>query len=175
MLVGVVSDTHDYIRGARLAARLFVEHGVELVIHLGDIVAPFTLRAMREAGVKRLIAVYGNNDGEKLLLRQVAGNLGFEIHEWPYILELGGVKLALIHGYGSPEYTRRIVEALAPGVDILLYGHTHEARVERIEDTLVLNPGEGCGCLTGRVTAAILDVSRREATIHTLAEREDHL
>ncbi len=175
MLIGVLSDTHDYIRGARLAARLFTEHRVELVIHLGDIVAPFTLRALREAGVKNLIAIYGNNDGERLLLQRVASAIGFEIHEWPYILEVGGRRLALVHGYGSPEETRRVVEALLPGVDAVLYGHTHQATVEKHGERLVLNPGEACGCFTGRVTAALLDLSSMEARVVELGIREDRL
>ena len=175
MLIGVVSDTHDYIRAARLAARLFAQKGVQLVVHLGDIVAPFTLRAFREAGVKRLIAVYGNNDGEKLLLSKTASQLGFEIHEWPYILEVDGRRVALVHGWGSPEETARIVEALAPGVDIVLYGHTHRREVRRLGSTLILNPGEACGCLTGVMSVALVDTKSMEAEIVELGRREDHL
>jgi len=175
MLLGVLSDTHDYIRGARLAARLFAQRGVDLVVHLGDIVAPFTLRALAEAGVKRLIAVYGNNDGERVLLARVAERSGFEITEWPRVVELGSRRVVLVHGYGSPDDTRRIVETLAPGADLVLYGHTHVAEVRRLGSTLIVNPGEACGCLTGRITAAIVDLDAMEAEIVELGRRDDHL
>ncbi len=175
MLVGVLSDTHDYIRAARLAARMFAQKGVQLVVHLGDIVAPFTLRALHEAGVRRLIAVYGNNDGEKLFLSRTAEQLGFEIHEWPYIIEVDGRRIALVHGWGSLDDTRRIVEAIAPGVDAVLYGHTHRREVRRLGSTLILNPGEACGCLTGEMSVAVLDTGSMEAEIIELGHREDHL
>ena len=175
MLIGVVSDTHDYIRAARLAARIFVQRNVGLVVHLGDIVAPFTLRAIHQAGVRKLVAVYGNNDGERVLLTRTAEKLGFEIHEWPYIIEVDGRRVALVHGIGSPDETVRIVEALAPGVDIVLYGHTHRREVRRLGSTLIVNPGEACGCLTGVMTAAIIDTERMTAEMIELGHREDHL
>ncbi|AEM37914.1 phosphodiesterase, MJ0936 family [Pyrolobus fumarii 1A] len=177
MLIGVMSDSHDYIRGVRLAAKLFKEHGVELVVHLGDVVAPFTLRALREQGVRDAIIIYGNNDGERRLLERVAASLGYRIYEPPRIEVLGGVRIAMLHGWGSEEETLSVVEALAESgaVDVVLYGHTHKSRVEKRGAKIVLNPGETCGCLTGRMSVAILDTKTREASIHELGLREDHL
>ncbi len=175
MLVGVMSDSHDYIRGVRLAAQLFKEHGVELVIHLGDIVAPFTLRALREAGVRDAIILLGNNDGEKRMLARTAERLGFKLYEPPVVLELDGRRVFAMHGVGSEDETLRVVRAVAGSVDIVLYGHTHVARLERVGAALILNPGEACGCLTGKMTAAILDTRSMTATHHELGLREDHL
>ena len=167
MIIGVVSDTHDNQEAARRAARLLVERGAELVLHLGDIVAPFTLRRFSEESVKRLIAVYGNNCGERLGLQRVAASLGYEIHEWPYTVEIAGRRILMLHGTGPAEKTRGFVEALAASgrYDAVLYGHTHEVDVRRIGSTLVLNPGEACGCLTGRKTIALLDTEAMEAEI----------
>ncbi len=175
MLVGVMSDSHDYIRGVRLAAQKFKEYGVELVVHLGDIVAPFTLRAMREANIREAVLLLGNNDGEKRLLAEVAAKLGYKLYEPPVVLELGGRRVLAIHGVGSEEETLRIVYSVAPAFDAVLYGHTHNARVEERGGTLILNPGETCGCLTGRMSVAILDTKRLSATLQELGSREDHL
>jgi len=42
-------------------------------------------------------------------------------------------------------------------------GHTHVAGMERNGKTLVLNPGEVCGYLTGKSTGAIIDTKRMHA------------
>ncbi len=159
MLVGIISDTHDDLEAVKRAAKLFTEKNVELVLHLGDIVAPFTLRAFHDNGVKRLIAVYGNNCGERLGLRETASRLGYEIHEWPHLVELEGKRFLLIHGVGPVEKTRMLIDSLAKSgdYDAVLYGHTHIVDNRRIGGTLVLNPGEACGCLSGKRTAAIID------------------
>ena len=167
MLVGVVSDTHDNLEAARRAIRVFREHGVGLVLHLGDIVAPFTLKVFREEGVERLIAVYGNNCGEKLGLQETARKLGFEIDYWPHTLEVEGRRILMLHGVGPSEKTVELVEALATSgrYHVVAYGHTHQVDVRKLSGTLILNPGEACGCLTGRRTAAILDLERLEVEV----------
>ena len=165
MLLGVISDTHDNIAMARRAARLFRERGVDLVVHLGDIVAPFTLRVFAEEGVRRLIAVYGNNCGERLGLLKTAQDLGYEIHEPPYTVELSGKRVLLMHGQGPPEETVAIAEsmALSRRYDAVLYGHTHRVDNRLLDNVLLLNPGEACGCLTGHATAALLDLEAMRA------------
>ena len=169
-LIGVMSDSHDNVWAVWEAARLFRDRNVEMVVHLGDIVAPFTLRALHEAGVQRLVAVYGNNCGERIGLSRTAAALGYEIEEWPHSLEVDGRRLLLVHGSGPPEKTIAMVEALATSQrwDAVLYGHTHRVDNRRIGDVLVLNPGETCGCLTGKKTVAILDTATMEAEVVTL-------
>ncbi len=160
MRVGVLSDTHDNVWATRKAAQFLVERGVRVVLHLGDVVAPFTLRALAEGGIEKAYIVYGNNCGEKLGLKRVAEELGYEITEWPRVLEINSRRILLLHGVGSAENTRDIVDSLALSgkYDAVLYGHTHRVDERRLESTLVLNPGEVCGCLTGRKTIAILDL-----------------
>ena len=172
MLVGVVSDTHDNIAFARKAARLLLRRGAEVVIHLGDIVAPFTLEAFAEEGVEKLIAVYGNNCGERLGLLRVAERHGYTIREPPYAVELGGRRLLLMHGQGPIEETVAVAEsmALSGRFNAVLYGHTHRADNRVLNGTLLLNPGEACGCLTGRATAALLDLDTMTAEVVEVGE-----
>lgn len=171
MLVGVLSDTHDHIEEARLLIKLLLRRNVQLIIHLGDIISPFTLKFMlEEAKGTKFIAVYGNNCGEKLLLREIAMAYGAEIREPPHLVEIGGRRILLVHGWRDANYTREIVYSLAASgsYNIVLYGHTHEPEIKSIGSTLVANPGEACGCLTGRKTALLLDINTLRASTLSL-------
>jgi putative phosphoesterase len=48
--------------------------------------------------------------------------------------------------------------------DLLVRGHTHTASVKE-DRTLVVNPGEVCGYLTGRKTVAIFEPEKMRAEI----------
>ncbi|HDJ26706.1 MAG TPA: metallophosphoesterase [Aciduliprofundum sp.] len=159
MRVAVVSDTHDNLVNVRKVVEVVKERDPELIVHLGDIISPFTLQELMKAG-KRVIALYGNNDGERLKLREVAEKGGSEIHEPPLILELGKRRILAIHGWGPPTRTRALVRSLALSgdYDVVLYGHTHQWHLEKIGKTTVLNPGSAYGLLFSEPTMAILDL-----------------
>ncbi|MEM4928393.1 MAG: metallophosphoesterase, partial [Acidilobaceae archaeon] len=169
-------DTHDNQFNVLKAARKFREHGVQLVIHLGDIVAPFTLVTLAKEleGVK-IEAVFGNNDGEKRLLVQKANELKINIDE-PRSIVINNKKLFLLHGIGTFDTTQEVVNALAESRkwDAILYGHTHEPRVEYINGVLVLNPGDASGYLSyltkAKPSIALLDVEVMKARIVNLED-----
>ena len=62
------------------------------------------------------------------------------------------------------------LEALAASGawSLVVYGHTHRVDV-RPGPTPVINPGETCGWLTGRPTAAVVDLETGQAEILELA------
>ena len=152
MLIGIISDSHDHLGNVRRALALFRERGVGLVLHAGDFVSPFVSEPFREAGM-RLIGVFGNNDGDKLYLRERFSGIG-ELHFGPHEFELGGRKILLMH---EP----RALDALVASgrYDLIVYGHTHRAEV-REGRPLVVNPGECGGWLSDRATAAVVDLAR---------------
>ena len=151
MKIGIISDTHDNMAACRKACQSFREEKVETVLHAGDISAPFLAPLFQEAKLK-LIAVFGNNDGEKLFLREKFNQLEFEIHPGPHQLELGGRSICLMH---EPYCLESLVKS--GDYDLVVYGHTHKLDI-REEGTLVINPGEACGYLTGRPTCAVVDL-----------------
>lgn len=160
MLVGVLSDTHDNLVNLRQALRIFREHGVSLVLHAGDFVSPFTAEPFRELGL-RVIGVFGNNDGDKLHLRERFSEVG-EIHFGPHELELAGKRVLIMH---EP----RALAALAGSgrYDVVIYGHTHRPALEEGQP-LVLNPGEAGGWLSGKPTCALLDLEALRAELLSL-------
>ena len=166
MLAGIISDSHDNIENVKRASRVFRREKVDIVIHLGDIVAPFTLLELANNVGVPVKAIYGNNCGEKLGLLKVADVIGAEIWEPPKTISLDGRRILLLHGYGSPQYTIEIVDALAVSKkwDAVLYGHTHQARLDYKKGVLILNPGEAGGWLS-KPSIALLDTETMRARI----------
>ena len=78
MLVGLIADTHDRLPYIEKAVKRLNEENVELVLHAGDYVAPFTATKFKELKAD-LIGVYGNNDGDKQLLKKKFDEIGAEI------------------------------------------------------------------------------------------------
>jgi putative phosphoesterase len=156
MLIGVISDTHDNIDRIKQAIMIFNEKGVSLVVHAGDITSPFSLIPFEELKAD-FVGIFGNNDGDKVLLHNRSGG---RIHPQPHIFEVDGKKIVLIHEH-------HIVEALASSghYDIVIYGHTHKARVEKKNGTLIVNPGEAGHWLYGKATIALLDTEKMDAEI----------
>jgi putative phosphoesterase len=158
MLIGLISDTHDNMNMLKKAIDLFNERAVQIVLHAGDYVAPFTAREFRRLGC-RLVGVFGNNDGEKFGLSKNFEEFG-ELHDGVHQLELGEKLFAITH---YPE----IAETLAArgAYDAVIYGHTHRAEIKKQGDTLVINPGECGGWLEGESTVALLETSMMDVDL----------
>ncbi|OPX24015.1 MAG: YfcE family phosphodiesterase [Candidatus Latescibacterota bacterium] len=149
-LVGLIADTHDHRPAIQKAVALFNERGVKLVLHAGDFVAPFTAKDFGKLD-SAFIGVFGNNDGERAGLRKAFGEIG-EIYAGVQRFQYESRKFVLMH---EPSCIEALVHS--GDFDVILYGHTHEPEI-REGETLVINPGEACGWVSGRRTVAILDL-----------------
>lgn len=117
MRIAVIADTHDR----------FPEHvgkaiaGADEIWHLGDVCEERVLAAVQRLGPP---------------VRVVRGNCESCLG-WPLALEfdLEGFRLLLTHI--PPRFA-------PPKIDVLLHGHTHVPRCERIGRALFCNPG----CIT---------------------------
>ncbi len=168
MIVGVISDSHDNLAMLDKAIKKLLDEGVELVIHLGDIISPFTVRRMKEGlGDIGVIGVFGNNDGDKYLLQKLFNMYGWKLYSGPSKVSIDGRTFIIMHGYDGVEHTVEIARQLLnyPGVDGVLYGHTHKVLYEKENGRILLNPGEICGYITGKSSIAILDTEKLDARI----------
>lgn len=157
MKIGIISDSHENMPAIGRAVALFNGEGVDLVLHAGDIISPITAGEFT-ALEARMIAVFGNNDGERFYLKEKFSPFA-EIHERKWEGDLGGRKVLLIH---EPDLLPALEASGA--YDVIVYGHTHKAEVRKGR-ALVINPGECGGWITGRRTVAILDTETMEAEI----------
>ncbi|HDZ35334.1 MAG TPA: metallophosphoesterase [Thermococcus sp.] len=159
MLIGIMSDTHDNLPAIAKAVELFNERNVELVIHAGDYVAPFVAGELKKLKAP-LKGVFGNNDGERKGLHETIG-----IYDEILEIEADGMKIAVTHGTDE-----RVVRALARSrlYDVVVVGHTHRYEIREEGRTILVNPGEVCGYVTGVKSVALLDTRRREVQIINL-------
>lgn len=111
----IVSDTHVPLRARTLPAQLLAAiDEADVVVHAGDWVDAATLDLL-EARSRRLVAVYGNNDGPALRERlpEVA------------TADLGGVRFAVVHETGQATGRESRCEQAFPDADVLVFGHSH--------------------------------------------------
>ena len=159
MKIGIISDTHDNMPQIRKAVDFFNFQRVEHVVHAGDFTSPFTFRVLKELSCG-LTGVFGNNDGDKLLLHSMSGG---RVFNQPYAFELAGRKIIVIHEH-------HIAAALGDSghYDVVIYGHTHKPEIRKTGKTLIINPGEAGNWLYGKSTVAVLDLALMTAEIITL-------
>jgi len=167
MKIAVISDSHDHKNNILKAVSIINEKNVDALIHCGDYVAPFVKKWFDELNnsiKKNFYGVFGNNDGEKLFLKQNLGQIcEFTQNSNELILELGGKRI-----FASHMPRQQTIEALANSgnFDIILSGHTHSLSNKKLDNgALVINPGEICGYITGKATFAILDTEKMESEI----------
>lgn len=162
LLVGLIADTHDCLPMVDRAIRRLNEENVEIVLHAGDYVSPFVIPKFKELKA-RLIGVFGNNNGDhELLKKRFSENDRLEMRGNFAEVTVDGLKIALVHGSD-----RELLKALIEGecFDVIVHGHSHNAEVYLKGKTLVVNPGEVCGYLSGKSTVAVFDTVRHEARI----------
>lgn len=157
MRLGVVSDSHGHVELTRPAIYMLESMEVDQVLHCGDI---------GSAAVVEMFAawpthfVFGNCDGNQAELAAAIEAAGQTCHGEFGELELAGTRIALLHSHDG----RRFHEALHSGRwDLVCYGHTHIAAIERIGQTLALNPG--ALYRANPHSLAVIDLPALEATI----------
>jgi hypothetical protein len=159
----VLSDVHDNIWNLADALEKVEAAGAEVLIFCGDFCAPFTLAQIGKGFAGPVHCVFGNNDGDPLLLLRNAAAAGnVTCHGQIVELELGGRRIAVNH---YPEIARRLAES--GQFDLVCYGHNHLAKVELIGNTVLANPGEVMGRF-GSPTFGLYDSGIGEFSLHAV-------
>lgn len=157
MIIGVMSDSHDNLPMIRAGLKRLEAEGAEVLLHAGDFISPFAVRALMEFP-HRVVGVFGNNDGEKRGITRIWA----EVCDPPRVLRLADRDVLMVHDRAKP------VPQGPAEADILIHGHTHEPEVKKVKQghaVLCVNPGECGGWLSGVSTVAVIDTERLEARI----------
>jgi len=107
------------------------------VIHVGDFTSPNVVEGFKQLKHDCFKGVYGNSD--PLIIRKLLPPKD--------IIEIKSKRFGIIHpGFGGPDtfLKKRIIKEFRDyDVDVIAYGHTHEAEIEWVGKTLLVNPGRG--------------------------------
>ncbi|MER7935895.1 MULTISPECIES: metallophosphoesterase [unclassified Streptomyces] len=162
----LTSDTHLPVRAKLLPDQLLAElPRADVVFHAGDWVDEATLDLFTRHS-RRLVGVYGNNDGPGLRARlpEVAR------------ADLGGLRFGVIHETGPAQGRETRCAARFPDLDVLVFGHSHIPWDTTAATGLrLLNPGSP----TDRrrqphhtyLTATVADGTLTEVNLHRLPPR----
>jgi putative phosphoesterase len=158
--VGLISDTHDHVIRIREATALLNRASIDIVLHAGDYCAPFAVRELAALDAP-LHGITGNNDGDIYQLARAFSEIGARMESQWWETELRGRKILVMH---EPRGIHDI--AAAQTYDLIVFGHTHERDERRIGSTLVVNPGEVCGWVSGIASLAVYDTDGGTVEFH---------
>lgn len=118
--LGIISDTHGLLRPEALDALA----GVDAILHAGDIGKREIITQLEV--IAPVHAIHGNIDGPELA------------REFPATatVDLGGKRFHLVHAIADLQ-----ADPAAEGIDVVIYGHSHQPTAEIRDDVLYLNPG----------------------------------
>ena len=147
MKIGVLSDTH--LKEPHSEFKKMIEfhfRNVEKILHAGDFVDWSVAEYL--SSLKGLIAVCGNMDPPDIR------------KAFPHkrIIEIGGFRIGLIHGGGSPFGIESRVKEEFDEVAAIVYGHTHTPANHQVKNILFFNPGSPTRSFIHQATLGILHI-----------------
>jgi putative phosphoesterase len=156
----LIADTHVPKRAKDLPAAVWDQVArVDVVVHAGDWVTPPLLDEL-EGRAARLLACWGNNDGDELRRRL------------PERADatLDGVRFTVVHETGASAGRDARMADRYPDTDVLVFGHSHIPWDTTAGGLRLLNPGSPtdrrrqphCTYMTATVSNAVLT----EVTLH---------
>lgn len=131
MRVAVISDTHTMGRSRPVppGAWPYLESS-DHILHAGDVCDPALLDEL--AALAPLTVVMGNCDAWDIRDRGVPDETEVEI---------GGIKIAMLHDSGPKEGRRARMRKRFPAARVVVFGHSHLPWNEDDGDLLLFNPG----------------------------------
>ncbi|MFQ5649427.1 MAG: YfcE family phosphodiesterase [bacterium] len=163
MKIGILSDIHDHISNLRSALKRL--QSAQVLICCGDLCSPFIVDELGKGFTSGDIhVVFGNNDGDPFrITTKAAGYDHLTLHGEFCELKLDSKRLAINH---FDAIGRALAKSAA--YDVVCFGHNHQVEISRQGSTLVINPGEIMGGLTGKTTFVIYDTVSHKADLLSL-------
>ncbi len=163
MKIAILSDIHDNIPNLKKVFDEIKKQKIKTIIFCGDLCAPSTLDKFAKFKGKTHL-VFGNVDGDRYLMTKLTDTKikNIKIHGELGELRLGNKKIAFCH---NPKFAHRL--AASGKYDLVFYGHTHTPWKKKINNTILLNPGE-IGSHFGKSSFAIYNLKNNKAELKIL-------
>lgn len=133
----IIGDTHiSFFKDLPKEVLKFVNES-NWVIHVGDYISPNIVEGFKQLKHDCFKGVYGNAD--PLAIRKILTP--------KTVINISDTRIGIIHpSFGGQDtyLKKRVIKEFRDNkVNIIAYGHTHEAKIERVDNTLLVNPGRG--------------------------------
>ena len=158
MLIGLISDTHIPDRARVIPEKVLTSFkDVDLIIHAGDLTTTRVIDELEE--IAPVIAIQGNMD-------RVAG---LKLPN-AKVIEAEGVKIGVVHGevYPRGDTQQLLYLARQLGVNILVSGHSHQPKIEQVENVLLLNPGSPIVPRLADRTVMVLEINNKNVDVEII-------
>ena len=150
MKIGIVSDTH-----CRPLPKQLLEDfkKVDFIIHAGDFCSIEDLEALKR--LKEVKAVHGNMDSQEIR----------KIFPAKLLFKCGILTVGIFHGAGSRQHNLERVqqEFRHDKVDVVVFGHSHEAFNEKVGKVLYFNPGSPNDPMAAIYSYGTIEIKDKEA------------
>ena len=157
MRIAIISDIHDNI--PKLRAALASMSDIDALICCGDLCSPFIIKELGLGFEGAIHIVFGNNDGDRYRIAEGARKYPqIKIYGEYIELKFDGKKVAINH------FDNMGRAMTGSNYDVVCFGHNHQFEITQLDDTLIINPGEIYGLLTGASTYVVYDTQTGEAT-----------
>ena len=155
MLIGLISDTHIPDRAKEIPQKVFDAFSeVDLILHAGDLTSLKVIEDLEK--IAPVIAIQGNMDRVNGINLPVAK-----------VIEAEGLKIGIAHGEVYPRADTQQLLYLAKQLDvnILVTGHSHQPKIEQVEDVLLLNPGSPIVPRLADRTVMLLEINDKNVDV----------
>jgi putative phosphoesterase len=156
----VCSDIHDNVKNLEAALMIANTAECDSVICCGDMCSPFMFNVYNSNSNLPLHVVFGNNDGDRFHMANKVYSLnkerpdGKKIHLHGEFLiaekahDLEGIPSDVsLAAYHYPELAKVLAES--GKFNVVCCGHSHRSSIEKIGDTILINPGSLMGYISG--------------------------
>ena len=133
MVVGIIGDTHvspsRNRRSLEPVIDFFGRAGVGFILHTGDAGHASIIESLEAAAP--VASVRGNADPLDLIET-------LPDRVW---IDAGTRTVLLLHGHHGKTALTAARSAVATGIDLIVFGHSHKPLIERVGNTILFNPG----------------------------------
>ena len=141
MQIAILSDSHDNLENLEVAIDYLNEEKIEKMFFCGDFCSPVPVKLHFARFNGTIDAVFGNTEDRATIMQLSLTEVpNLHIHGELAEFEVDGLHVALTH---YPKYAEAL--ARTGDYDLVCHGHNHTHKIDQVDKTFLVNPGEILG------------------------------
>jgi len=161
MLIAIASDLHDNLANWQILNNYLKKQGINTLLFCGDLCNSESLQTISNDFDGQIYLIAGNAELYNFAEAENIKNAKFLGYYGQ--LEIDHLLIGLIH---EPQKQDKLIKDNKQ-LDFIFYGHTHKPWIDKINNTLIVNPGT-LGGVYYRASFAILDTESKRVELKIL-------